>query len=168
MSWSRQGPEAHPTSYTSRIGCYFPGGRTAEAWSWPVTSIWIMWISCYAHHVVILIRSSLMSTLHAGDWSTWRTGCVTTGVITSVPTEHSWRTCGVIPPPSWCLKKRRDDLGIPVLWGVWESPLKFAGTPGNAKLNFIICNTGKLLRQAVEPFDFDWSLTRECLSLSGA
>jgi len=37
---------------------------------------------------------------------------------TSVPTEHKLRMCGVMPPPSWCVKKRRDDLGIVVLWGV--------------------------------------------------
>jgi hypothetical protein len=32
------GSEAHPTSYPMGTGDFFPGGKVAGAWSWPLTS----------------------------------------------------------------------------------------------------------------------------------
>jgi hypothetical protein len=35
----QNGSGVHPASYPMGTGCFFPGGKVAEAWGWPLTSI---------------------------------------------------------------------------------------------------------------------------------
>jgi len=39
LSIVQTGSGAHPASYPVGTGCFFPGGKAAGAWSWPLISI---------------------------------------------------------------------------------------------------------------------------------
>jgi hypothetical protein len=51
---------AHPASYPMGTGGYFPGGKAAGAWSWPLTSI-----KCRGQECLELC-------LHSPNTSSWR------------------------------------------------------------------------------------------------